>query len=134
MSSFDNEYGHELVSLIERSALGKNSGDVKGMTLFSNGNILQLLQGEEFSVAKIFHIFPLQTNQFQVLKMTEEVIETISLNHTCIGFDKTGFNRNVHADVPNSIPVFMFNSDEIGQRIPNSAGRTLSMNFVEIHP
>ena len=87
MSSFIDEHGRDLVDLVGRSSLGKEGGDVKGMTLFSNGNILQLLQGEAFAVAKLFHALPLQTNQFQVISMAEGVIDAISLNRTCIGFD-----------------------------------------------
>lgn len=131
MSSFVNEYGHDLVKQIESSSIGKNGGEVKCMTLFSHGNMLQLLQGEASAVALMFYIFPQQTNQFQVIKMSEEVIDTMSLNQSCIGLDKTAFNA--HADETNGISVFKLNSEEIGQRIRNGAGRTLSMNFVEFH-
>ena len=131
MSSFIDEHGRDLVDLVGRSSLGKEGGDVKGMTLFSNGNILQLLQGEAFAVAKLFHALPLQTNQFQVIKLTEEVIEAISLKQTCIGFDKQAFR--LHAELPNSIPIFKFSSAEIDQRIPSSAGRALSIDFAELH-
>lgn len=131
LSSFVDEYGRNLVKLVGDSSLGKKGSDVKGMTLFSNGNILQLLQGEAFSVAKLFHLLPSQTKQFQVIKMTEESIETMSLNQTCIGFGKQAFKA--HVDVPHGIPVFKICPAEIGRRISNSEGLVLSVDFAESH-
>ncbi len=132
LSSYVDEHGSDLVGLVGRSSLGKVDSDVKGMTLFSEGSVLQLLQGESFAVAKAFHTFPVQTNLFQVIKMTEEIIAATSLNQTCVGFDKQAFK--VHLNAPNGIPVFQFSTAEIDRRICKSAGLALSLDFAELHP
>jgi len=131
LSSFIDDHGRDLMNLLVRSSLGSQACHVKGMTLFSNGNILQLLQGEMFAVAKLFHTLPSQTNQFQVIKMTEEVIFALSLHETCLGFDKKAFGSHLREFT--GIPFFRFNASEISQRIGESEGRDLSMQFVELH-
>ena len=63
VSAYLNEYGQDLPKLLENTALANDDGGVLGMTLFSNGNIMQLLEGRSHDVEAIFQ--KLQRNGYE---------------------------------------------------------------------
>ena len=131
VSSFVDAYGYDLNSLLHLSSLGNEHSDVKGMTLFANGNILQLLQGEPSAVQRVYGILPSQSKQFQVIKMTEEFVVGAALQESCMGLDAQGFKTLAKEPMP--IPIFRLSAAAISQRIGHSMGCDLALQFVELH-
>jgi len=72
VSSYIDEYGIRLPDFIEDSALNGSAAGVKGITFFSHGNIIQLIEGERTAVGNTFrklaHSFDCRQFQSTLLK------------------------------------------------------------------
>ena len=126
-SSYIDEYGLELPEFIENSALGNGQMGVFGMTLFSNGNIIQLLEGPRAAVRSMFSRLPLDAKQFQVSEIFQGALDAACIDETSIGFSL--HSLRLITKPPSIIELFRLRLDEVRNRVRNSAGKTLMERF-----
>jgi hypothetical protein len=126
-SSYIDEYGLELPDFLENSALGTGELNVFGMTLFSHGNIIQLLEGKRTAVNQILQNFPLNAHQFGVVRLIQSPVEARCIKQTSIGFGM--HSLRLIKSHPTKISLFELNPHNVRNRIEKSSGRILMENF-----
>ena len=131
VSSYIDEFGINLPDFIENSAICNDDLGVRGMTLFSNGNIMQLLEGGKTVVRRIFKRLPLDANQFQVTELMQTVVASTALTETSIGFSL--HSLRLIKRPPSRITLFRLMPEEVSARITDSPGKLLMNNFAELH-
>jgi hypothetical protein len=131
VSSYMDESGLELPEFIGISDLANHQLGVRGMTLFSNGSIIQMLEGQRTAVNEVFRRLPAQTRQFQVIEMLQEPINAPCLEETSIGLS-LGSLRLVKVAPPH-ISLFKLDLQEVDSRVGNSPGKVLMQQFAADH-
>ena len=127
VSSFIDEYGTGLPAIIHRSGLGDQADGLTGMTLFSNGNIIQLIEGRKARVQSLFAALPAFGKQFQIIALMEAPVPQACLPDTSIGLDTLSWTLLSHA--PSSIALFKLGVAEVKSRLLPSPGMVLMVNF-----
>ena len=131
VSSYIDEFGINLPDFIENSAICNDDLGVRGMTLFSNGNIMQLLEGGKTVVRRIFKRLPMDAYQFQVMELMQTEIPSPALIETSIGFSL--HSLRLIKKPPSRIALFRLKPEEVSARIVDSPGKVLMKNFAEVH-
>jgi hypothetical protein len=127
VSSYVDEYGFELPGFIKNIAVNYAARDLQGMTLFSNGNIMQLLEGRSSIVSEILHKLPHDAKQFGVIALLNRPIEAHCLSETSIGF--SSHELRLIKKSPNNISVFKLQPAEVKKRLTPSPAKVLMMQF-----
>lgn len=130
-SSYIDEYGIQLPTFIENSALADSTANVTGMTLFSRGNIIQLIEGTRAGVDSSFRklAYSPAGGQFQVKLLLHCAVETSTLSETSIGFALNSLRLITRS--PSKISLFRLDPQEVASRIAESEGKELMLGFAE---
>ena len=131
VSAYVNQYGLDLPKLVEKTALDNDDGGVLGMTLFSNGNIMQLLEGRPRDVDSIFQKLQSHAHQWNVFEMFRGPIENLSQSETSIGFDTHSYKLISKTD--SEIALFKLNAIEVDQRLKESPAKAFMLQFAADH-
>lgn len=131
VSSYIDEFGINLPDFIENSAICNEALGVRGMTLFANGNIMQLLEGKRTLVRNIFKKILVDGNQFQALELVQIVIPNPALSETSIGFSLHSLRLITRP--PSKITLFRLNPTEVSARMASCPAKVLMENFAELH-
>lgn len=127
VSSYVNEYGFDLPDFIETLVLTHDELDVRGMTLFANGNIMQLLEGDHSVVTDVFGKLRHDARQVGMLELLKKPLENYCLSETSMAFrshELALISKSTHY-----ISMFELHPVEVGKRISTSAGKVLMMQF-----
>lgn len=133
VSSYIDEYGIELSDFIEDSVLADSAADIRGMTLFCRGNIIQLIEGKRTAVVNSFRrlAHSPEGRQFQVTPLIECEVKTLALSETSIGFALNSLRLITRP--PSKIGLFRLNPQEVSSRIADSEGKALMLGFAKNH-
>jgi len=133
VSSYIDEFGIQLPDFIEDSAIADSASGVKGMTLFSNGNIIQLIEGEFTVVGNTFRklAHSLDCGQSQATLLLDCAIKAASLSETSIGFALNSLRLITRP--ASKISLFRLNPQEVASRLSDSQGKALMLGFAETH-
>jgi hypothetical protein len=132
VSAYFNEYGLDLTDFVQKSFLANKELSVKGMSLFSNGNIMQLLEGNDLEVGRTYQQIKESANTLGVsFEMLHKTLDAPSLTETSIGLDRYSFNL-MHQP-PTGISIFLIGPGEVDKRIRESPAKALMMQFAADH-
>jgi hypothetical protein len=128
-SSYIDEYGINLGKLTERFIQEHQSKTLKLMTLFSRGDIFQLIEGESAEVTSAFMTLPAIALQFSVTKMLSEPVDGPHLDASCLGVHQ----RSLHMVDPglSGLDLFPLSPEEIGRRLKPCMAKKLMIGFAK---
>jgi hypothetical protein len=126
-SSYINEYGFDLPNFLETLSLANDELSVRGMTLFSHGNIMQMLEGDFREVSDVFEKLNHDARNIGVLKLLEESVDVRKLKETCIGFN--AHSVQLPGRPPTRFSLFRLNPAEVESRIFDCAAKILMLQF-----
>lgn len=103
------------------------------MALFSNGNIMQRIEGERTVVGNTFRklAHSLACRQFQATLLIDCAIKAPSLKETSIGFALNSLRLITRPAT--KISLFRLNPHEVASRLGDSQAKALMLGFTEIH-
>ena len=127
VSSYVDDYGLDLPKFIERLVFENDALPVRGMTLFANGNIIQLLEGDDSIVNGIFQKLPNDSKQFGVFELLNSPLVNYCLSETSIGYSAHEFKLT--SGQSSKISMFQLSQVEVDKRIIESPGKVLMMQF-----
>lgn len=131
VSAYVNQYVLDLPKLMEKTALANDDNGVLGMTLFSNGNIMQLLEGRSQDVQSIFQKLQNHAHQWNVFETLRRPMEDLSQSETSIGFDTHSYK--LISKSSSGIALFRLNANEVNQRLKDSPAKALMLQFAADH-
>ncbi len=131
VSAYINEYGQELPRFMEKVALANDDCRVLGMTLFSNGNIMQLLEGRRQDVEVVYQKIQRDPRQRNFFEMLRGPIEDLSQLETSIGFHTYSFRLFPKSD--SGIAFFKLEAAEVDRRLKESSAKSLMVQFAADH-
>jgi hypothetical protein len=127
VSSYADEYGFDLPNLIDTPLLANKELDVKGMTLFANGNIMQLLEGDYPAVNYVFEKLRYDAKQFGIVELFNKPVANQCLYETSIGY--SSHELKLISKSSGNIALFKLHPAEVEKRIAKSPGQVLMMQF-----
>lgn len=126
-STYVDEYGVDLPDFIETFVVTNVEPATRGMTLFSGGNIIQLIEGDYRLVNDVFMKLKHQGKQFEIMKLLNAPIEHHCLLETSIGFGRDGLK--FMSKSPNKIALFQLHPAEVDKRVLECPSKVLMMQF-----
>jgi hypothetical protein len=127
VSSYLDEYGFDLPNFIETLVMANDELDIRGMTLFANGNIMQLLEGDYPVVTDVFEKLRYDAKQIGIFELFRKPLQTHCLSETCIGYSSHELTHI--SKLPHNISVFKLNPAEVKKRLSPSPVKVLMMQF-----
>jgi hypothetical protein len=107
--------------------LANDELDVRAMTLFANGNIMQLLEGNYLVVNDVFEKLRYDAKQIGIVQLFNKPLTTHCLSETCIGYSS---HELEHISIlPPNISVFKLQQTEVKKRLTPSPAKALMMQF-----
>ncbi|MGK7926264.1 MAG: BLUF domain-containing protein [Spirulina sp.] len=95
---FDNE---EMLQLLEKSRANNSRKNLTGSLVYSAGNFLQLLEGDDAEVDGLFRTICHDPRHTQIETLVDEVCDTRFFR----GWSMAFFNLNERSDIPNEFKV-----------------------------
>jgi hypothetical protein len=127
VSSYSDEYGFDLPNFIETLVIANDEFDVRGMTLFANGNIMQLLEGDYPVVTDVFEKLRYDAKQIGIIELIKKPLENHCLSETSIGY--SAHELGLISKSPDNISLFNLYPAEVEKRIFKSPAKVLMMHF-----
>jgi hypothetical protein len=128
-SSYIDEYGINLEKVTERFIKEHQSDTLKLMTLFSRGDIFQLIEGELAEVTTGFITLPVIALQFGVTKMLSEPVDGPCLDMNCLGVSLKSLHLIDHT--VRDLDLFLLHPEEVERRIKPCVAKKLMMGFAK---
>jgi hypothetical protein len=130
-SSFIDEYGMKLPGLIEHFVTNQPRADLKLMTLFAHGDVMQLLEGNASAVSRAFRDLPIDAMQFGVTKLLSVSVKESCLQANCIGLAAN--SMNLITPETTNLDLFQLHPTGVDARIAECVSKKLMMGFAEVH-
>jgi hypothetical protein len=127
VSSYADDYGFDLPNFMETLVVVNDELDVRGMTLFANGNIMQLLEGEYPVVTDVFERLRYDAKQIGIIELLKKPLANYCLCETSIGY--SSHELGLISKSPHNIALFKLHPAEVEKRIFKSPGQVLMMQF-----
>lgn len=131
VSSLIDEYGFALPSLMallnrdHEEAHGH--GHVESLTLFANGNVMQMLEGQATQVRTVFAHLHAEPVHFGITVLVDTPITRASIQGTHIGLLQ--FAQEIGKSMHPTVHVFKLSPQEIDLRVQNCDALALFMEF-----
>ena len=127
VSSYVDEYGLDLPNFMESISLTYKSDDVRMMTLFSKGEIMQLLEGPDIAVQHAFEKLQRDVKQITVTVLIDKQIETRQLTKTCMGYNTSSWL--LISNPPATVGLFRLNHSSVYKQIMEGPANVLMVQF-----
>jgi hypothetical protein len=127
VSSYADEHGFDLPNFMKTLVLAKDELNVRGMTLFANGNIMQLLEGNYSVVTQVFGKLQHDARNIGTLELLKKPLAHYCLAETSIGYSLDEFR--LISKTPHHISIFKLHPAEVEKRISRSPGQVLMTQF-----
>lgn len=120
-------YGKALPPVLQ-AAYGSVVGrSLYGITLFSNGHVMQLLEGEVAALQSAVRNLQDQSKIFGIERLLQEPTDGPSTESVSVGLHR--FKDEIAKHLPGHVQVFSLCADEICQRTPPGKARDLLLGF-----
>jgi hypothetical protein len=127
VSSCADEYEFDLANFMETLVLANDELGVRGMTLFSNGYIMQLLEGDFPVVTDVFEKLRYDAKEIGIIEMLKKPLAAHCLSETSIGYSSS--NSALLSISPPNIALFKLHPAEVEKRLSPSPGKILMVQF-----
>jgi hypothetical protein len=128
VSSYAEEYEFDWGQFTETLVLATDELDVKGMTLFANGYIMQLLEGDYPVVTDVFEKLRYDAKLIGIIELINTPLKTHCLLETSIGYSANEFAPT--SKLADNIVLFNLHPAEVEKRILQSPGKMMMLQFV----
>ena len=127
VSSLVTDKPEILSSIIDSSLRNNERSNITGMMLYSNGNVLQVLEGERADVLQTFRAIQLDVRHYDIFVLIEEELASRNFGSWSMGF------RELTTDDLKKLPVadavFKVRPGEIALRVQPSEARIILKSF-----
>ncbi len=127
VSSYADEHGFDLPNFMKTLVLANDELDVRGMTLFANGNIMQLLEGYYPVVTEVFEKLRHDARHIGTLELLKKSLANFCLSETSMGY--SSHELRLLSKSPHNISIFKLHPAEVERRICRSPGQVLMTQF-----
>jgi hypothetical protein len=127
VSSYADEFGFDLPNFIDNLLLANDELDVRGMTLFANGNIMQLLEGDYPAVTDVLEKLRYEAKQIGIFELFKKPVANHCISETSIGYST--HESGLITKTPSNIALFKLRPAEVDKRLLQSPGKVLMMQF-----
>lgn len=127
-SSLVDEFGVALPPVIQATYNTGTQQRLHGITLFANGHVLQLLEGDTQLLHSVLRNLHDQCKLIGLLPLLKEPISAPQVTHTCVGVSR--FAQEIAHNLPSEIEVFDLTADEVSKRTPAGKARELLLGFM----
>jgi hypothetical protein len=131
VSSFIDEYGIRLPELMERFVEKHPATNLRLMTLFAHGDVMQLLEGGSSTVTRALRALPIDAMQFAVTPLLSEPINEPCLQANCIGL--AGNSLQLITPKNSQFDLFRLHPIGVGERLAKCVASKLMVGFAETH-
>jgi hypothetical protein len=118
-----------LLSILESSTRNNKRRGITGMLLFSEGNVMQVLEGKKDTVIETFQAIQLDVRHCDIFVLTEVEIESRKFASWSMGFRQ--LSKVDLEKFPIAANVFKARSDEIAVRAHPSDALCVLKSFAE---
>jgi hypothetical protein len=129
MSTLTEGFQNELPSILASAVKNNASCGLTGMLLYADGNILQVLEGEEADLAAMYQRIERDPRHFGIFVLTDE--KTSSRQFAAWSMGYRVLSAAELAAFPISEQLFKSNLSEIEQRVLPSAALTVLKTFAD---
>jgi hypothetical protein len=129
MSSLVTNEPEVLSDILDSSVRNNKRSNITGMMLYSDGNVLQILEGNRDSVLETFKSIQLDMRHRGIFVLIEEEITSRKFASWSMGFKQL-----THADLekfPVAANVFKVETDEIALRVQPGQALTVLNSFAD---
>jgi hypothetical protein len=127
MSSLVQDEPEILSSILDSSVRNNKRRGISGMMLYSEGNVMQVLEGESDAVRETFQTILLDVRHRGIFVLIEEEIESRNFASWSMGF-----RQLTKADLESfriAADIFRVREEEIAQRVKPSQARIVLRSF-----
>jgi hypothetical protein len=129
MSSLVTDQPEILPAILDSSVRNNKRSDISGMMLYSDGNVMQVLEGDRDAVLETFKSIQMDVRHSGIYVLMEGEIAARNFASWSMGFrqlSKTDLEK-----FPIAAQVFKANQDDIAQRVQASEALIVLKSFVE---
>jgi Sensors of blue-light using FAD len=131
VSSYIDNYGFDLPNLMDDYRGKFREFGLRSMTLFSSGDVMQLIEGELDEVENLIRQIRSDFKQTETFELFRENIQKFSIYEDSIGYLSTEL---WHVENNTSIiELFKISQNEIQDRVKETIARKLLLQFVRNH-
>jgi hypothetical protein len=127
-SALADANGAVLPKIIEVATRNNQANDVSGLTLFADGHILQILEGEECQVRRTLSRISSDCRHSGAIIICEDPIPERSILGVSMGLGNTRF---LGQKMPINVDYFKFSKSEIYKRVSDTAIQQVCIGFLE---
>ncbi len=126
--SLVDAYGMALPPVVQ-AAYGSRVGvELFGITLFNNGHVMQMLEGEVAVLQKAMHDLRDLSKLFGIERLLEETIDEPATRDVAVGLNR--FVDEISEHLPPHVKVFTICADEVCGRTVPGAARNMLLGFI----
>ncbi|QDL53308.1 BLUF domain-containing protein [Rhodoferax aquaticus] len=116
VSSLVDEYGFALAPLLTTLSRDYVAGQVSSLTVFANGSLMQMLEGERAPVRTAFAHVRAEPVHFGITLLVEDPIAEPSIGGTHLGLLQ--FVHEIGRTMSPSVELFQLSPTELSKRLP----------------
>jgi hypothetical protein len=131
VSAFVNEYGNGLLEFLGQARLHAFPEPLLTMTLFSNGNMMQVLEGGVAATKVAYEQMRVSPHLFNVMLLEISDIAAPTLNASSLGLQRGTFMQL--GKEPSQLQLFRLGRDGVEQRMRPCDARNVLMTFADDH-
>jgi hypothetical protein len=129
MSSLVTNEPEILSAILDSSVRNNKRSDITGMMLYSDGNVMQVLEGDRHAVIETFKSIQLDLRHSGLYVLIEGEIATRNFASWSMGFRQ--LSKADLEKFPIAAQVFKARQDEIAQRVQPGEALIVLKSFVE---
>lgn len=131
VSAFVNEYGNGLLEFLGQARLQAFPEPLLTMTLFANGNMMQVLEGGATATQLAYERMRVSPLLFNVMLLETADIAAPTLNASSLGLQRGTFMQL--GKEPTQQQLFRLGRDGVEQRMRPCDARNVLMTFADDH-
>jgi hypothetical protein len=129
MSSLVTDEPEILSAILDSSVRNNKRSDITGMMLYSEGNVMQVLEGDKNTVLETFHAIQLDVRHCGIFVLIEEEIASRKFASWSMGFKH--LSKVDLVKLPVAANVFKARPDEIAMRVQPSEALSVLESFTQ---
>jgi hypothetical protein len=129
MSSLVTDEPQILPAILDSSVRNNKRRDITGMMLYSDGNVMQVLEGDTDAVLVTFKSIESDVRHSDIYVLVQGEIATRNFSSWSMGFKQ--ISKSDLEKFPIAAQVFKARTDDISQRVQPSEALIVLKSFVE---
>lgn len=126
--SLVDEYGLALPPVMQAAYGSGLAEGINGITLFTNGHVMQMLEGEYSALQSAVRNVRDISKMFGMLPLLQETIQAPESSGVAVGLNR--YIETIAEHLPPNVQVFQLSAEEICKRTPPGAARELLLGFI----